>query len=135
VTILALEPTIEETVSQYLVDRIGRTPNIAVRTRSTVIAANGKGHLEHSTIQNVDTGATYVAPANSLFVFIGATPRTDWLGNAVARDDCGFVIAATQCEDGGSEIPGWSLERAPFELETSLPGVFFAGDARRGVAR
>lgn len=68
-TILALEPTIEETVSQYLVDRIGRTPNIAVRTRSTVIAANGKGHLEHSTIQNVDTGATYVAPANSLFVF------------------------------------------------------------------
>lgn len=135
VTILALEPTIEETMSQYLVDRIRRTPNITVRTRSTVAAAEGNGHLERMTIQEVDTGQTQVVPANSLFVFIGATPRTDWLGDVIARDKDGFVIAGLQCADGSERIPGWSLERAPFELETSLPGVFVAGDVRRGSVK
>ena len=135
VTILALEPTIEETMSQYLVDRIRRTPNITVRTRSTVATAEGDGHLEHITIQDVDTGATERVAANSLFVFIGATPRTDWLGDAIARDDKGFVIAETQCTDGRARIPGWSLDRPPFELETSLPGVFVAGDVRRGSVK
>ena len=134
-TILALEPTIEETMSQYLVDRIRRTPNITVRTRCTVAGAEGDGRLERITIQQVDTGETQVVPANSLFVFIGATPRTDWLGDVVKRDDRGFVIAGLECEDGSGRIPGWSLERAPFDLETSLPGVFAAGDVRRGSVK
>jgi len=73
--------------------------------------------------------------ANSLFVFIGATPRTHWLGDAIARDDRGFVIAETQCADGRAPTPGWSLDRAPFELETSLPGVFVAGDVRCGSVK
>jgi thioredoxin reductase (NADPH) len=135
VTIVALEPTIEETMSQYLVDRIRRTPNISVRTRSTVAGADGETHLERITIQRMDTGETEEVPASSLFVFIGATPRTEWLGDAIARDEQGFVIAAMGCADGGEHLPGWSLRRAPFTLETSLAGVFVAGDVRRGSVK
>ncbi|MGZ3468217.1 MAG: NAD(P)/FAD-dependent oxidoreductase, partial [Gemmatimonadaceae bacterium] len=89
VVILALEDTLKETVSRYLVDRISATPNIVVKTNHTVVGAEGVDHLERLTIQNVKTGSIEVVPAQSLFVFIGATPSTDWLPTSVARDEKG----------------------------------------------
>jgi thioredoxin reductase (NADPH) len=117
------------TMSAYLVERITAAPNIAVRYRCQVVAGRGDGHLEALTLADRDTGATEEVPSSWLFVFIGASPRTEWLGPDVARDDKGFVVT-------GQDLlhPAWArrwpLARAPFTLETSVPGVFAAGDVR-----
>jgi thioredoxin reductase (NADPH) len=114
-------------MSQYLVDRIVAAPTIEVRSSSEVTSVAGTGHLEHLTIADRDTGATEVVPASWLFVFIGAEPRTDWLGETVARDGHGFVVTGPDVSPGSAR---WPLERAPYSLETSVPGVFAAGDVR-----
>jgi thioredoxin reductase (NADPH) len=133
VIILALEDSLEETMSKYLVERIGRTQNITVRANSTVVAAEGGGHVERITIKNLKTGATEQVPADGLFVFIGATPRTEWLENTVARDKDGFVLSGFDCFSNGSSE--WPLDRRPYLLETSAPGVFVAGDVRKGSVK
>jgi thioredoxin reductase (NADPH) len=135
VIILTLEPSLEETMSTYLVDRIHHTENIEVRTQHTVISAEGRGHLERITLQDVETGATESVPASGLFVFIGATPNTEWLGDAVARDEQGFILSGFDFVCDGHPRSAWPLERAPYLLETSTPGVFVAGDARRGSVK
>ena len=135
VVILALEASLDETMSRYLVDRITATPNIVVKTRHTVVGAEGVDHLERLTIQNVKTGSTEVVPAQSLFVFIGATPSTDWLPKSVARDEKGFVLSGLDFAIDHKRPHGWSLDRAPFMLETSVPGVFVAGDVRHGSVK
>jgi thioredoxin reductase (NADPH) len=117
------------TMSTYLVERITAAPNIAVRYRCQVVAGRGDGHLEAITLADRDAGGTEEVPSSWLFVFIGASPRTGWLGPDVVRDDKGFVVT-------GQDLlrPGWArrwpLARAPFALETSVPGVFAAGDVR-----
>jgi thioredoxin reductase (NADPH) len=117
------------TMSTYLVERITAAPNIAVRYRCQVVAGRGDGHLETITLADRDAGGTEEVPSSWLFVFIGASPRTGWLGPDVVRDDKGFVVT-------GQDLlrPGWArrwpLARAPFALETSVPGVFAAGDVR-----
>jgi thioredoxin reductase (NADPH) len=117
------------TMSTYLVERITAAPNIAVRYRCQVVAGRGDGHLEALTLADLDSGVTEEAPSSWLFVFIGASPRTEWLGPDVVRDDKGFVVT-------GQDLlrPDWArrwpLARAPFALETSVPGVFAAGDVR-----
>jgi thioredoxin reductase (NADPH) len=116
-------------MSQYLVERIETADNIEVRLRTEVVRGTGTDHLETLTIADHATGAEEEVDANWLFVFIGALPRTDWLGDAVARDTHGFVLTGP---DVAALEPGrWPLERQPLLLETSMPGVFAAGDVRR----
>lgn len=121
--------SLETSMSQYLVERIEATSNIQVRLQSEVAAVRGDGHLEALTLTDRATGTRDEVPAEWLFIFIGASPRTDWLGDAVTRDRLGFVVTG---QDLGAiaEAARWTLERPPFALETSVPGVFAAGDVR-----
>lgn len=135
VTIMTVEDSLEATMSRYLVDRIRRTENIVVKTGHTIAAAEGTGHLQRITISNVKTGATETVAADGLFVFIGATPRTDWLGSVIARDENGFILSGVDCIKGSGIPAGWPLERPPYELETNKPGVFVAGDVRQGSVK
>jgi thioredoxin reductase (NADPH) len=135
VTIIALEDSLEATMSKYLVERIRNTKNIVVKTGHTVVGADGSGHLERIKIKNVKTGETETVPANGLFVFIGATPRTDWLENQIARDAEGFILSGVDCLESEGAPPGWPLERPPYQLETNKPGVFVAGDVRKGSVK
>lgn len=128
VEMLVRSDSIEQTMSQYLVDRIHATDNIEVRLRTEVSAGRGAGHLEAITLADRATGTNEEVATNWLFVFIGASPRTEWLGPDIARDDKGFVITGPDLLR--SDPPQWSLARAPFMLETSVPGVFAAGDVR-----
>jgi thioredoxin reductase (NADPH) len=129
VVLVARAATLAATMSQYLITRIEAAPNIEVRYRSEVVAASGDGHLERLTLADSDSGITEDTPASWLFVFIGASPRTDWLGPAVVRDDKGFVLTGPEIVESGHG-KYWPLPRAPFALETSVPGVFAAGDVR-----
>jgi thioredoxin reductase (NADPH) len=120
--------SLDDSMSLYLVTRIQATATIEVRLRSEVTEARGDGHLEAVTLTDRDTGEADDVAVNWLFVFIGAAPRTDWLGDEVARDAKGFVITGP---DLLSLSPtAWTEARPPFALETSVPGVFAAGDVR-----
>jgi thioredoxin reductase (NADPH) len=121
--------TLVNTMSQYLVERITSAPNIQVRYRSEVVAGRGDGHLEALTIADRDAGTTEEVPSSWLFIFIGAAPRTEWLGADVVRDAKGFVVTGQDLMAfGGGDR--WPLARPPYALETSVPGVFAAGDVR-----
>jgi thioredoxin reductase (NADPH) len=133
VTILTVEDTLEETMSKYLVDRIRNTPNIVVKTGHTVVGAEGKGHLEAITIHNLTTNEMTKVPCRELFVFIGARPNTEWLNGFVQRDSQGFVLSGFDCQDG--KPAGWQPDRQPYPLETTKPGVFVAGDVRKGSVK
>jgi thioredoxin reductase (NADPH) len=135
VIILTLEDSIEETMSTYLVNRLRETRNIEIRTNHTVAGAEGNGHLEHLTIENVKTKASERVPAGSLFVFIGALPQTEWLKGTIELDKQGFVTAGLDLRCDGDRAADWPLARDPYQLETSLPGVFAAGDVRKGSVK
>jgi thioredoxin reductase (NADPH) len=128
VVLVVRAATLTDTMSQYLVARITATPNIDVRYRSEVVAARGDGHLEALSLADRQSGAVDEVAASWLFVFIGASPRTAWLGADVVRDDKGFIVTGQDLAAMAS--PRWPLARAPFALETSVPGVFAAGDVR-----
>ncbi len=115
------------TMSTYLVDRITAAPNITVRCATEVGGADGETHLERLTLVERTSGSREEVEASWLYVFIGASPRTDWLGDPVARDTHGFVLTGPEVVT--SDAP-WALSRAPFALETSMAGVFAAGDVR-----
>ena len=120
--------SMERSMSRYLVDRIREEPTIEVRYRSEVVAARGDDHLEAITVADRAAGLEEEVATSWLFAFIGAAPRTQWLGDRVVRDGHGFVVTGP---DLAHLAPGaWSLPRAPFALETSVPGVFAAGDVR-----
>jgi thioredoxin reductase (NADPH) len=129
VVLVVRAATLMDTMSQYLVERITAAPNIAVRYRSEVVSGRGDGHLEALTLADRDSGGTEEVASSWLFVFIGAWPRTEWLGSDVVRDDKGFVITGQDLV-GPASAQRWPLARAPFALETSVPGVFAAGDVR-----
>jgi thioredoxin reductase (NADPH) len=120
---------LEDTMSLYLVARVRALHNIEVRLRSEVVGARGDGHLEAITLADRDSLAEKEVPTSWMFVFIGASPRTDWLGSDVLRDQKGFVITGQDLLASSPSAP-WPLTRAPFALETSVPGVFAAGDVR-----
>src|SRR6266540_633456 len=129
VVLVVRAATLKDTMSQYLIERITSAPNVEVRYRSEVVAARGDGHLEALTLADRDSGVTDEVSSSWLFVFIGASPRTEWLGPDVARDDKGFIVTGHDLV-GPASAQRWPLTRAPFALETSVPGVFAAGDVR-----
>ena len=129
VTLVVRGESLEASMSQYLVERIRADARIRVLCRTEVVGAAGDGHLERLTLGDRHTGATTEVEAAWLFVYIGASPRTDWLGDDVARDEHGFVVTGHDLVVG-QQAHGWPLARPPFALETSLPGVFAAGDVR-----
>jgi thioredoxin reductase (NADPH) len=129
VVLVVRAATLTGTMSRYLIDRITSVPNIEVRYRSEVVGARGEGHLERLTLADKDSGAVEEVPSCWLFVFIGAWPRTEWLGPDVARDDKGFVVTGQDLLSP-AYAGRWPLPRSPFALETSVPGVFAAGDVR-----
>jgi thioredoxin reductase (NADPH) len=135
VTILVRGPSLERSMSYYLIQQIGGIPEISVRTCTEVIAAEGTDHLESLTLRDTSTGSTEMVSAQWLFLFIGAAPLTDWLEGVVVRDERGFVIAGPDLSVEGQRPRGWELDRAPYHLETSVPGVFVAGDARAESAK
>jgi thioredoxin reductase (NADPH) len=131
VTVLVRSDSLTKSMSHYLIEQIDALPNVEVRTRSQAVAAEGEDlHLRALRIRDAEGNET-VEEADACFVFIGAAPRTDWLEGVVARDDRGFVLAGPEVRDNG-----WQLKRDPYVLETSVPGVFVAGDVRsRSVKR
>ncbi|WP_375474781.1 FAD-dependent oxidoreductase [uncultured Jatrophihabitans sp.] len=135
VTLLVRGKSLEDSMSYYLVQQIAAVDNISVRTCTEVVEAHGTDHLERLTLRDSVTDETETVDAGWLFVFIGAAPRTDWLDGVVARDAAGFVLAGPDLSDDGSAPPGWTLDRSPLHLETSVPGVFVAGDARAESAK
>jgi thioredoxin reductase (NADPH) len=135
VTMLVRGPSLAREMSQYLVDRIEQTGNIEVRTRATVAEAHGERHLEGVSIRYEETGLIERCPAVGLFIFIGAAPRTEWLAGVVDRDERGFILAGPDLPGEGHRPPGWPLDRDPFLLETSVPGIFVAGDVRHGSVK
>ncbi len=121
--------SLADTMSRYLVERIEAAENVDVKVRTEVVAGRGMNHLESITLADRAGGTEQEVPTTWLFVFIGAQPRTDWLGDAVLRDARGFVVTGQDLLIADESSP-WPLARAPFALETSVPGVFAAGDVR-----
>jgi len=117
-------------MSHYLVNRIEDTPNIEVRTHTEIRACHGSDRLEQLELWDGRSDRSEVVPAKYLFVFLGATPRTEWVRDIVACDERGFILTGPDL-DPRSHLRHWPLERPPFLLETSLPGVFACGDVRR----
>ena len=130
VTILVRAESLIQSMSHYLIQQIAGIPNITVRTCTELTGAEGDGHLERLTLRNRVSDETETVTASHVFVFIGAAPRTDWLDGVVARDHAGFVLAGPDLAVGGTCPKGWPLDRAPYHLETNVPGVFVAGDVR-----
>ena len=128
VVMLVRGAQLEDTMSMYLVEQIRATENVEVRVRSSVVEAHGDDQLRAITVAE-DGAASEEVPTNWLFVYIGASPRTDWLGDAVVRDPRGFVVTGPDLL-ATSSTTAWPLTRAPYALETSVPGVFAAGDVR-----
>ncbi len=136
VTLLVRGGSIDATMSAYLVDQIAQTPNVSVRLRASVSAVAGGQALEAIEVADAETGTTETLPVAAMFVFIGQAPRTDWLHGIVERDGAGFVVTGPGLARTDGRVAGWTLDREPFLLETSVPGIFSAGDVRsRSVKR
>ena len=131
VVILVRGESLTASMSQYLIDRIEGSDTIEVRCRTEVVRGGGTDHLEWLTVVDRLTGEEETVVANWLYAFIGALPRTDWLGDRVARDERGYILTGPDVAALDGEGPHWPLERQPLLLETSVPGVFAAGDVRR----
>jgi thioredoxin reductase (NADPH) len=127
--------SLASTMSRYLIDEIEKTPNIHVELNSSVVEAHGDTRLEAISVHCATSGETSVVPACSLFIFIGAEPKTGWLGGVVERDDKGFILSGQDLKRNGKLPSGWPLARDPGLLETSMPGIFAAGDVRRGSVK
>ena len=131
VVMLVRGTSLAASMSRYLVERVEATGNIEVRFQTEVVRGGGGDHLEWLTLIDRTSGIEETVETNWLYAFIGALPRTDWLGDRVARDEHGFVLTGPDVAALDVEGVRWPLERAPFLLETSVPGVFAAGDVRR----
>jgi thioredoxin reductase (NADPH) len=153
VTILVRGPSLAQSMSQYLIDQIGETQNIVVRPCTQVVEVSGTESLESITIADSRTTAVddrrpvddqvpvddrlpvETVPAKGLFVFIGAQPYTDWVAGVLERDAYGFILSGPNLMRDAKPPKGWDLPRDPFLLETSVPGVFVAGDVRSGSVK
>ncbi|MBY8878819.1 FAD-dependent oxidoreductase [Actinacidiphila acidipaludis] len=135
VTLLVRAPSLEASMSHYLIQQIAAVPTIHVRTGTEVSGVHGSDHLEGLALRDRASGRTELVDCQRMFVFIGAAPRTDWLDGVVRRDDHGFVLTGPDLTAEGRRPPGWEPDRLPYHLETSVPGVFAAGDVRSESAK
>jgi thioredoxin reductase (NADPH) len=134
VTIVVRGNSLHDSMSEYLITQIGKTGNIAVRPATEIIDGGGRGSLQTLTLRHRQTGATEVTPASALFVMIGTEPHTQWLEDSVARDDHGFILTGRDLVTAG-QAHCWLPARPPLLLETSMPGVFAAGDVRHNSVK
>ena len=133
VTVLVRGASLADSMSDYLIREIDATPNVDVSYHVQVAGGSGTRHLESLILEDTASGTRRSVPADALFILIGSQPRTEWLGESIARDHWGFILTGADLLDDGDTR--WPLDRAPLSLETSLPGVFAAGDARRGSVK
>jgi len=134
VTILARGDSLSSSMSHYLAERIHATPNIDIRYSTTVEEICGSERIEEVVLFDKSTGTRRAEPARAVFVFIGAAPRTEWLDGSIARDERGFILTGPDVLANG-KAGMWRLERDPYLMETSIPGVFAAGDVRLGSGK
>ena len=132
VTLLVRGDSLAKSMSSYLIQEIDATENIEVRFNSRVVDGGGEGRLERLVLEDRTSGLTETVPAAALFVLIGAEPHTEWLPEDILRDEKGFVVTGQDLLRDGRPPKGWSLERPPMPLESSVPGVFVVGDVRHG---
>ena len=135
VTMVVRGNSLSDTMSQYLENQIAATKNIAVKLNSSVISVQGEDRCECITIQNNKTCTQETVPASALLIYAGAIPRTDWLNGMVERDAQGYLISGQHLMREGKRPSGWTADRDPFYLETSVPGIFVAGDVRHRSAK
>ena len=135
VTMLVRGDAIEQSMSQYLVDQIKSSSSIEVVLQAEVVEAKGNDRLEAITIKDITTQQLRTVPCAAMFIFIGAAPRTELVADLVERNPQGFIITGPDLIKDGKRLKGWPLDRDPFLLETSVPGIFAAGDVRDGVVR
>jgi thioredoxin reductase (NADPH) len=131
VTILCRSDALEKSMSRYLIDQLAARPNISTRFGSEVTAVHGDVSLEAIDVRDVANGETTRLPSGGLYIFIGADAQTEWLPPEIVRDELGYVLTGSDMRAAGS----WTLERDPFLLETSVPGVFACGDVRYGPVK
>jgi thioredoxin reductase (NADPH) len=130
VQIVVRGESLRATMSQYLIDQIARTANIRVRTRTEIVRVEGQDHVERVAFTGSDGNLADVADVDAVFVFIGTQPRGDWLPDQVLRDARGFVLTGRDLMADAAYSRTWKEPREPLPLETSVPGVFAAGDLR-----
>jgi thioredoxin reductase (NADPH) len=135
VVMIIRRESLAATMSQYLIDQIKKTPNIEVWPDAQVAEVHGDQHLEEISVYCSTSKNTDRVPAKSLFIFIGALPRTDWLGNLVQRDARGFILSGSDLMRDGKRPQGWTIDRDPSLLESSVPGIFVVGDVRHGSVK
>ena len=136
VIMLVRSDSLSKGMSQYLIDQINETKNIEVMLSSNILAVKGEDRLESVTVSNAKDGENITIPISSIFIFIGAQPRTDWLAGVIERDKNGFILTGPDLmPDRHSRPRGWTVDRDPFLLETNIPGIFAAGDVRLGSVK
>jgi len=135
VVLLVRSDSLAASMSQYLIDQINKTSNIEVWPQSEVTEVHGDTHLEAISVRCSRTGTVERYPAGSVYIYIGALPRTNWLGNSIQRDDRGFIISGPDLMKDGKYPACWTLDRPPGLLETSVPGIFVVGDVRHGSVK
>jgi thioredoxin reductase (NADPH) len=133
VQIVVRRDSLRDTMSQYLIDQIAKTPNIRLRPRTEVERVEGSGHVERVAFLSIEAGTSQVEEIDAVFVFIGTKPRSDWLPSDVRRDGKGFVLTGRDVLTDAAYARIWKERREPLSLETSVPGLFAAGDIRAGA--
>jgi thioredoxin reductase (NADPH) len=135
VTMLVRGKSLSDSMSQYLENQIAATKNIALKFNSSVVAVEGANWCETITVLDGQSGAKETVPASALLIYAGAIPRTDWLDGLVERDAQGYLVSGEHLMRDGRRPAGWTIDRDPFYLETSVPGIFVAGDVRHRSAK
>jgi thioredoxin reductase (NADPH) len=133
VQIVIRRESLRDTMSQYLIEQIEKTPNIRLRPKTEIERIEGDGHVERVAFTSLDDGACRLEDADAVFIFIGTRPRSDWLPPEVLRDSKGFVLTGRELLAAEAYPRVWKETREPLLLETSVPGVFAAGDLRAGA--
>ena len=131
--IVIRKPDLTSSMSQYLIDQLNKTSNIQVLARSVIAKAGGEDHLENVTIRNLDSEEEVTRDCNSILIFIGARPYTDWIPGSILKNHRGFIITGKDLVNHSDYGKNWKLEREPLLLETAVPGIFAAGDVRAGA--